>query len=149
MLLIPGWADQLDADSEAALEALAPDEIAVLGATASISEGVEGDLRPISAKVRRFSGNDRFDTNQMLNGAYRSSPYVALSFLANGSGFADALAGAAAAAAYGAPIYLSRQSCIPRGALYTLDAWDWDRVILLGGEPSLSSSVANLESCEW
>ncbi|MFD4423035.1 cell wall-binding repeat-containing protein [Agromyces sp. NPDC058484] len=150
VLLVNGSADAIDAATRATLTSLAAQEAAVLGSTASISSGIEQDLAvDLAESVRRFAGTDRYHTNSWLNNVYEPSPHRALSYFANGTGFADALAGATAAAANAAPIYLTPQNCVTRGTLWTLDVKEWDRVVLLGGEPSLSPAVARLEACEW
>lgn len=149
VLLVSGWTDRLDGPTRTALESLAPRTVSILGSTASISDGIEQDVAGMVDSVRRFGGVDRFDTNIWLNNVYLSSRYLGLSYFANSSGFADALAGATAAAAYGAPIYLTPSTCVHAGLLGMLESREWDRVVLLGGEPSLGPAVARMESCEW
>ena len=149
VLLVNGSSAGLDAPTRDALVRLDPSEITVLGGTPSISSGVEAALRTeaLADSVRRIAGPDRYETNSWLNNAYGPNPYVGLVFLANGGDFPDALAGAASAAAYGAAVVLTPNSCLTWSAYATIGYWDWDRIVLLGGEPSLSAEVANLEIC--
>ena len=67
--------------------------------------------------------------------------------LANGSGFADALAAGPVAAYLRAPVYLTQQDCIPqtvRDDIFSVFAND---VILAGGTGSLSLRVEQFTQC--
>lgn len=150
VVLLDGAAAGLDDPTRALLTGLAPVEITLIGGTGVISPGVESSVKAaaLSDSVRRLAGNDRYHTNTLLNQWYPPRPYVGLVFIANGVTFPDALAGATSAAAYGASLWLSPGSCLTRSTLWNSGIWDWDRVVLLGGEGALNSDVAQLASCE-
>src|SRR5690606_23961958 len=81
-----------------------PSRIGVLGGTPSVSEAVESELRAF-APVERIAGANRFETSALIAAPLGDIDRV---FVASGLNFPDALAGAALAAAQGAPVLLSR-----------------------------------------
>ena len=101
VLLVNGVARSLDDPTRRLLSILEPDEVSIVGGPGAVSNGVEVSLSAegLADSVRRVSGTDRYDTNSQLIAAYPPSPYVGYAFLANGTNFPDALAGAPAAAA--------------------------------------------------
>lgn len=114
------------------------------GVTETIVVGGEG---VISQKVfdklpgaSRFGGADRFATankiTQMLGG------HKAF-YLANGRGFADALAGSVAAAKDGAELLLVEQKKMPDGTRNILNANVSSNTVILGGEGVVGSGIYN------
>jgi len=70
-------------------------------------------------------------------------PGVAAAYLATGEGFADALAGGAAAGLEPGPILLVRRDSIPASTAAELARLRPGRIVLLGGTGSISSGVAS------
>lgn len=93
----------------------------------------------------RFGGPNRYITSQNLNGAFFTSADVV--YLATGADFPDAMAGAALAGAQSAPLYIVPPTCVPRRVLNDLARLDPDRIVLLGGTPTLSTAVEQLVPC--
>ncbi|WP_344033191.1 cell wall-binding repeat-containing protein [Leucobacter iarius] len=90
--------------------------------------------------VKRFSGADRFDTSAAISRA--AYPFGASTvYVANGNAFPDALAGAAAAGAEGAPVLLVRSGSIPASVRTELSRLRPDNIIVLGGAGAVSVSV--------
>jgi putative cell wall-binding protein len=85
---------------------------------------------------------DRFGTAaQVAFDLYPDGADVAI--LASGEDFADALAAAPLADAYGAPILLTGRSVLPEVTAAALEALDVGDVLVLGGPDAISTSVSN------
>ncbi|MBH0097640.1 cell wall-binding repeat-containing protein [Salinibacterium sp. NSLL150] len=68
-------------------------------------------------------------------------------YIATGTGFADALAGAALAGSQKAPLFITPSNCVPQSVLTAITNLDNPKVVLLGGMGVLTSSVASLKVC--
>lgn len=100
----------------------------------TFAAGVPGGARA----VERVQGSDRFTTAAMASGSFEA-PMVA--FVANGTGFADALAGGPAAVINGAPLLLVEADTVPPATSDALTALAPDLLVLLGGEGAISAAV--------
>lgn len=81
-----------------------PAKVYITGGTGVISDHVQSEIRELlpEASVERLTGESRFDTNTKIAETFAPNPSTV--YLANGYGFADALAGSAVASKYGDPI---------------------------------------------
>ena len=133
----------IPAATRAELDRLNPQRIYVLGGTSVISEAVRSGLAvyATTGEVPRISGADRYATAAAVSKAYYA-PGVNSAFIATGSGFADALAGAPAAALRDAPLLLVTQNSIPNATKAELTRLQPQRIFVLGGGASISSAVA-------
>ncbi|MBN9140090.1 MAG: cell wall-binding repeat-containing protein [Micrococcales bacterium] len=144
VLLVPGSASELGPDTRAALSALDPHSIVVVGGPASVSDAVMGALGAF-APVTRIAGADRFAVGVgVARFAFGSSDRA---ILATGLGFPDALAASAWAGTIGAPLYVVPGTCVTRDVLADLDRLGATRVTLVGGPVSLAPSVETLTPC--
>ncbi|MGM1030800.1 MAG: cell wall-binding repeat-containing protein [Actinomycetota bacterium] len=125
------------------LQHIDPDRVTVLGGADAVPEEGLGTL-PGDPAVQRFAGADRFETAALLSELF---PPVDTVYIASGETYADALAGAAAAGAEGAPMLLARRDCMPGVTLDALLELQPDRIILLGGEPTLGQATAAYTRC--
>lgn len=124
------WNDELAQATIDALDALAPDSITILGGTSAVSEEVETALSAW-APVQRFAGADRYSTAvATASGFFTSADAV---FVSNGTGFADALAGGAAAAMAGMPLLLVSPTAPPTVAVAEIERLGASTVYVLGG----------------
>ncbi|WP_343920760.1 cell wall-binding repeat-containing protein [Agrococcus citreus] len=126
-----------------ALQHIDPDYVALLGGEDALGNGTFLGIPP-GAEVERFAGADRFETAALLTALF---PPVDTVYIASGETYADALAGAAAAGAEGVPMLLARRDCMPGATLDALLELRPDRVILLGGEPTLGQATAAYARC--
>ncbi|WP_022892633.1 cell wall-binding repeat-containing protein [Agromyces subbeticus] len=149
VLLIDGERAGIDAATSAVLSDLDVSAAFLAGGTGAITASIETELveSGMVARVARAAGIDRYDTSAKIADAFPASSLNDLVFIAQGTGFADALAGGPVAAAVGAPLRLSRPECIPEGTLYAMWIQSEDEVVLLGGEGALSEDVASLTVC--
>ncbi|HEX7195231.1 MAG TPA: cell wall-binding repeat-containing protein [Candidatus Limnocylindria bacterium] len=124
------------------LTRLRPARIVVVGGAAVVSNAVLVGLRAYTTgNVGRQSGADRFATAAAISaGAFSKASTV---YLANGLGFADAVAGVPAAAMAGGPLLLATRTGLPPATFAELRRLDPSRVVLLGGDAVLSGSLAS------
>jgi|GEM_PF-6767663 len=151
-LLLVG-SDSVPQATTDALAELDPDVVTLVGGPAVISAGVEQELRAVVPSLRRVAGDDRYETAvAVLQDRWRETGQLADSgvFVASGQGFADAMAGAAAAAAEEAPLLLVRESSVPDIVANALAGREAEggigTIYLLGGPAVIDASVeAELE----
>ncbi len=129
--------NDLPASVRTELSRLRPAKIVVVGGRSVVSDAVVAALdRYTTGSVTRRAGPDRFATAAAVSAS--AFPRASTTFLANGLGFADAVAGAPAAAMAGAPLLLATRSSLPASTASELGRLDPASVILLGGQVSLS-----------
>lgn len=126
------------------LRRLHPQRIWVLGGTGVVSETVRTGLIPYasSGQVTRVAGSDRYATSAAVSQRWYA-PGVAAAFVATGAGFADALAGAPAAALRDAPLLLVRATDVPAPVAAELNRLKPARIYILGGTGVVSPAVAS------
>ena len=90
----------------------------------------------------RLAGLDRYSTAASISAA-NYSPNVSIAYLATGSNFPDALAGAAAAGSQHAPILLVTRDTIPNATALELTRLKPARIIVLGSTGVVSTAVSN------
>ncbi|HEY9497486.1 MAG TPA: cell wall-binding repeat-containing protein [Terrimesophilobacter sp.] len=149
VVLVKGSLGVLDQATIDTLEYLSPGAVNVVGGTGAVSRGVEEALSRLDSvtTVTRLGGVDRYDTASWVNNFERQTADTDTVFLALGSGFADALAGAALAGTMGAPLYLSFGHCVPSYTWVNFEMHHAQEAILLGGPGALDSAVMNLRGC--
>jgi putative cell wall-binding protein len=144
LLLVDGTRTSLDDATRTLLNARTSADFWVVGGTGAVSAPLVADIQTI-APVVRLSGADRYATSQAV--AFQFFVQADEAYLANGSGFADALAAGPAAADAGAPVYLTRQTCIPTVIYDDILAVFANRIILVGGTGVLTNGVATFTVC--
>jgi putative cell wall-binding protein len=144
LLLVDGTRTSLDAATRTLLNARTSADFWVVGGTGAVSAPLVADIQTI-APVVRLSGADRYATSQAV--AFQFFVQADEAYLANGSGFADALAAGPVAAAGRAPVYLTRQTCIPTVIYDDILAVFANRIILVGGTGVLTNGVATFTEC--
>ena len=88
----------------------------------------------------RISGSDRYVTAANVSaGAF--SPGVPVVYVATGTAFPDALAGAAAAGKQGGPVLLTQSTSLPTATANELDRLNPGKIIVLGGTTAVSQAV--------
>jgi putative cell wall-binding protein len=91
--------------------------------------------------VSRIAGTDRYATAAAISRA-RFAPGVGVAYVATGTTFPDALAGAAAAAHEAAPVLLTARDAVPQPSQDELARLRPARIVLLGGPGVISDAVA-------
>lgn len=124
----------------AELNRLSPDRVVIVGGPFVISDSVASAIQSATgAEVVRLSGANRFETAAALARFFATDAPVA--FVATGRGFADALAGGAAAAHIGAPILLTERDSLPAATADALRELGVGEIIVLGGDFAVSAAV--------
>lgn len=123
-------------------------DVEIIGSPASVSQGIYNSIFDIGhgVFVTRIGGANRYETSAWANYPYSDRPADTV-YLATGLGFADALAGGAIAGRDGAPLFIAPGTCVTadvRAAIYDLSP---QKIVLLGGTPSLSIAVESLTQC--
>jgi putative cell wall-binding protein len=134
--------DEIPPATASELDRLNPSEIVLLGGQTVVSEDVEAELASYaSGAVKRLSGADRYGTAADVSAEYYA-PGVQAVFIASGFGFADALAGAPAAALLDSPLLLVKPYLVPPATQAELERLNPQRIYVLGGGVSVNSAVA-------
>jgi glucose/arabinose dehydrogenase/putative cell wall-binding protein len=134
--------DRVPAPTRTEIGRLDPDEVVILGGEGAISRAVEGELALLTASVpQRIAGADRYATAAAVSGAH-FAPGVPVAYVATGAAFPDALAGAAAGAARGGPVLLTRPEGLPAVTRDELDRLEPGEIVVLGGQAAISPQVA-------
>ncbi|RXZ46698.1 hypothetical protein ESP57_17675 [Agromyces fucosus] len=132
----------------AALYELGVRTIRIAGGSSAVSVEIAQQLTGGGFTVLRHEGADRYLTAVAINAAvFGASAPVSAAFIANGDGFADALAGAALAGAVGGPLYVAQKWCVPQSVSTAIGALAPTARVLLGGPAALSDSVARDAVC--
>jgi putative cell wall-binding protein/V8-like Glu-specific endopeptidase len=132
----------------AALAKLTPTRFILLGGSAVLGSQVASELlaRYPGIQITRWSGPDRYGTSASIasNGFADGADVV---YLTTGLNFPDALAGVPAAERDGAPVLLTRSTCLPPVIAAELDRLEPLRIVILGG-PVVVSDSAVTTVCE-
>lgn len=144
LLLVDGSRTSLDAATRSLLEDRTTADFYVVGGTGAVSAPLVADIQTIAPTVR-LSGADRYATSVAV--AFRFFVQADEAFIANGSGFADALAAGPVAALSRAPVYLSRSTCVPTVVRDDILKVFANRIVLVGGTSVLSNAVLSLTEC--
>jgi putative cell wall-binding protein len=139
VLLTP--TDSLHPDVADEITRLDPDLIIVAGGPAAVSNDVLNQLSAIKPTVR-VSGADRYATAVALSQhAFPDPDLIDIVYVAVGTNFPDALAGAAAAAATGSPVLLTPTGNLPQAVADEITRLNPTRIYILGGTAVISQAV--------
>lgn len=147
LLLTPR--DHLADETAAALAEIGPSKIVVLGGTGAVSTSVATALKGYAPTVVRIGGTDRFDTAARVSKAtFPDRADVVEVFLANGLGYADALAATPAVGILGdVSMLLTRPSCVPAPAITEVSRLDPGFVTAIGGPAAVSEAALGGRAC--
>lgn len=130
------------------LKRLQPSYITIFGGTGAVSADMAAQLKAFAGttEVYREAGSDRYETAELLanyattwSGSTPDHPDVV--YVANGSTFADALSGGAAAALEGAPLLLTPRDRLHDRTAGALAGINPAEIIVLGGTGAISSAT--------
>ena len=147
VLLVDGAQTSLPMATQTLIRNLDPETIYLIGGTGAVTDGI-GDAAQIArpgAIVRRLAGDSRFETSVEIAVNFFGSADVAV--LANGFGFADALAAGPLATRVDGPLYLSESTCVPSVVIEDINGVLANVLLLVGGTSVLSSGVFDRVQC--
>ncbi|HMJ80883.1 MAG TPA: cell wall-binding repeat-containing protein [Candidatus Dormibacteraeota bacterium] len=131
----------------AAITALGPTDVVLVGGVGSVSDAVKAQLQGIvgAGHVRRLAGPDRYQTAVAV--ARDAFPGAAPTvYVATGADFPDGIVAAPLAARRHAPLVLVPADSLPASVASALGAWGTTDVVLVGGTGAISDAVkAQLE----
>ena len=146
VVLVNGGGSTLTTGLADLLDQFDTTQVVLAGGTAVVSSGIENAVNALPGiTALRLSGGNRYTTSFEINDHFfgKTQPvYVAV-----GTGYADALAGAALAGAQGGPLYIIPGHCVPQNVLDNITNVESSRVVVLGGTGVLSAAVENLTPC--
>lgn len=144
VLLVPGGGSAVPATVSTYLTGARTSTVYIAGGTSAVSAAIESGLRARHAVVR-YAGSDRFNTSSLIAKAH-NTPGGSL-YLAAGTNFPDALAGAAVAGRAKSPLVLSAQACVLSAVQEVKVAVAPSKIYLLGGALLLSEAVKAGQLC--
>ncbi len=145
VILVDSAASALDAATLQLLVDLGATSVRIAGGTSAVRSSIETQLNNAGYSVLRVSGTDRYETGRAINAqAFDSASTV---YMASGTNFPDALAGAALAGGGGAPLFVVRPGCIPESISRGVTDLNPSTIVLLGGTGSLSAAVGTYKRC--
>ncbi|GAA4181778.1 cell wall-binding repeat-containing protein [Gryllotalpicola koreensis] len=144
VILVNGGAGSLDATTSKVIRSMGASKIVIAGGASAVSAGIQTGLRSLGS-VTRYGGADRFATSKLINDAF--FPKAQQAYLASGVVFPDALAGAAVAGRYDAPLFVIQPGCVPDAIASDMSTKGVVERLILGGTSALSSAVAAGTKC--
>lgn len=144
VLLVNGGSSTLDTATRDLIDSLDV-PVTIIGGTGSVSAGIESQISALGVTVDRVQGASRYETAIAV--ADEFFPAREAAFIATGTGFADALAVGARAAALGWPLLLSQPTCVPTVVLDDIYNSLINEIDLIGGTGALGVGVENLVPC--
>ncbi|HTC69766.1 MAG TPA: cell wall-binding repeat-containing protein [Acidothermaceae bacterium] len=131
----------LSSSAAAEIDRLKPTHVALLGGTAALSDAVAQQVATHGATVVRWQGSDRYATAVAVSKATYPSGATNV-YLATGTNFPDALAGAALAAVAGGPLLLTDPKTLPSETAAEITRLHPSAIVVLGGTSAVSDQVA-------
>lgn len=122
------------------LKRLRVKNVLIVGGTGVISTEVEKQLSAMGITVKRFSGQDRYDTGLAVAREVGTSQGI---FVTSGLEFADTLAVAPIAAAKGMPILLVPSDDLTSNEKSFLAKLKSTRTVIVGGEAEITMNIQN------
>jgi len=147
VILVDGVQPTLTSATLATLSSLGVKDVIIAGGTGVVSTGIVTQLRNKGYTVTRYGGADRYATAALLNSHFFPKGSSDTMFLATGTNFPDALAGAALAGRLGAPLYITTPGCVPASIYDSVSALAPTKTAVLGGTAVVSSNAAKNQSC--
>ncbi len=147
-LVLVGGANEraLPAATAALIDSLAPSRLFIAGGWATVSPLAINEFAGLRGlRVVRFGGVDRYETSRLINDFFFGESAVTL--VANGTQFPDALSAGPLSAALGVPLALTPPTCVHAQLARSLARQGTELAVLIGGPGALSSTVAAMSSC--
>ena len=132
------------------IKRLKPSYITIFGGTGAVSSSMATQLKALAGahEVYREAGSDRYETamrlaNYTTTWSGSTPNYPDIVYLTNGTTYADALSGGAAAALDGAPLLLTQRDHLNDWTAGALAEIKPTIVVVLGGTGAISTATFN------
>ncbi len=125
------------------IKRLSPRKIVVLGGPSVINDTVFNQLKTLAGTggAARVYGANRYSTAAKVATQYFPSNTTDTAFLATGTNYPDALSGGPVGGINGYPLLLSTKTSVPAETLAAMKTLGITKVVFLGGEGVLSSTL--------
>lgn len=133
--------DELSKDVLDEIKRLGAEKVVVIGGENTISEKVFNELKDSTGEVIRLSGSDRYETSRKIGQSVIDENESNSVFFVNGQKEVDAVALAGASIKNSLPIVLVGGENLDKNTLDFIKKNKIEKVILVGGEGSLSSEL--------
>lgn len=149
VILVNGSASTVDSSTVEVFAERPWAYLTIAGGPAAVSTSLQASLATLSSTntVDRLQGVDRYTTAIAINEVFFATPVTQTVYLAVGTGYADALSGAAYAGYDTSPLYVVPGNCVPQGVLDEIARIGATEVVLFGGTAALSPAVEALAPC--
>jgi putative cell wall-binding protein len=146
VILVNGGSSTIPAGLDGLLQQFNTEHVALAGGTGVLSAGIASSADALPGiDAARYFGANRYGTSWAINDHFFHSAVNV--YLAVGTGYADALAGAALAGSKSSPLYLIPGNCVPQNVLDAISTLGPTHIVLLGGTGVLSPAVEALTPC--
>ncbi|MFL2077024.1 cell wall-binding repeat-containing protein [Marinilactibacillus psychrotolerans] len=105
--------NELNATTVNEISRLQAKNIVILGGEEAVSTNVEAQLKARNLSVKRYAGETRYETSQLIGEEVQRLTGTTSAVLTSGEYYADAMSVASFAAQKGEPIYLTRSNALP------------------------------------
>lgn len=134
--------DTLPGQTRQAIQRLKPSSVTIVGGKGAISSNVFYEVeKATTAPVHRIGGANRYETARHVAGQYPTG--VDVVYVATGTDYPDALAGAARAGYNNGPVLLVQPGKVPEATRRAMQVLKPYRVVVLGGPNAVNGAVAN------
>lgn len=147
VILVDGTLSSVPSAVLRALSRMGVTNITIAGGTGVVSSGIAAQLSNSGYAVTRYGGSDRYATTALINNAFFPPGSSDTAFLATGSNFPDALAGAALAGLISAPMYITTATCVPSPIYNSRNTLGASNTVVLGGTSLVSNNAAQNNKC--
>lgn len=122
-------------------------DITIAGSGGVVSAGIQSQLALSGFVVARYGGTNRYETTALINNAHFPPGSSDTIFLATGTNFPDALAGAALAGRLAAPVFITTTDCTPQPIHDARNALGASKTVVLGSASVVGDRAANNLLC--
>ncbi len=146
VILVDGSARSVPSTTLATLSRLGVTTIGIAGGAGAVSDGILNQLRGAGYGVTRYGGADRYDTSAVIYRGFFPAG-ATHTFLATGTNFPDALAGAALAGRLGAPMFSAKPNCVPASVHDAIAGTGATKHVVMGGPGVVGDAAAANAVC--
>ncbi|MDO5080898.1 cell wall-binding repeat-containing protein [Buchananella hordeovulneris] len=142
LLLVDGKATQLSAEAEAIIGQINPGTVYIVGGPGTVSTEIEQSLPEVN--VLRLAGNNRYETSLAV---FREFGPAQQAVMVSGATYPDALVGGTLAGRRNQPLLAVNPICLGANTVQTLTGQGVRMVSVVGGQATLSDTVASGRPC--
>lgn len=131
----------LPSETRTELARLNLSKIVVVGGTGAVNSTVFNQLKAYAPTVTRLAGSSRWNTARLLSEYAFSDASSSIVYIAYGYGWADSVAGTAAASQVNGPLLMVSKTSLPYDTKVALNRLGPERIMIFGGPAVVSTGV--------